>query len=396
MAPNFNSVPAALVNPMGSNAIVPVQLPQVNSSAIDENMATLRSELQKMFYDNFGIEPKPVSRMYQKPYPEYFDALPYPQGYKVPDFAKFNGVDNKTTWEHVSQYLAQLGEAGNTDPLKVRLFPLSLAGTAFSWFSALPYGSINTWYHLEKKFHEHFYSGDNELKLSHLTSVRQKHDESVTDYIKRFRDTKNRCYSLVVTERDMADLVLNGLRTHIKERIEGYEYLSISQVLQRALAQESRSKETKDLHRSKSDRPRINTVEYNSDNSDDEADIYAAEFVWPSKAKPYTCDALKPIRKNREDEMTFSFDVAKCDRIFDAMLKDKYIRLSHTLPPFEELKRRAYCKYHNSFSHATNDCNVFRRQIQSAINDGRLSFADMQIDKQPFPMNTLELQGKRS
>jgi hypothetical protein len=220
MAPNFNSVPVARVNPMASNAVVPVQSPQVNSSAIDENMATLRSDLQKMFYDNFGIEPKPVSRMYQKPYPEYFDALPYPQGYKVPDFAKFNGVDNKTTWEHVSQYLAQLGEAGNSDPLKVRLFPLSLTGTAFSWFSALPYGSINTWYHLEKKFHEHFYSGDNELKLSHLTSVRQKHDESVTDYIKRFRDTKNRCYSLVVTERDMADLVLNGLRTHIKEELK--------------------------------------------------------------------------------------------------------------------------------------------------------------------------------
>jgi hypothetical protein len=68
----------------------------------------------------------------------------------------------------------------------VCLFPLSITGTAFSWFSDLPYGSINTWYHLEKKFHEHFYSGDNELKLSHLTSVRQKHDESVTDYVKRF------------------------------------------------------------------------------------------------------------------------------------------------------------------------------------------------------------------
>ena len=72
------------------------------------------------------------------------------------------------------------------------------------------------------------------LKLSHLTSVRQKHDESVTDYVKRFRDTKNRCYSLVITERDMADLVLNGLRTHLKEKIEGYEILRVNQVLQRA------------------------------------------------------------------------------------------------------------------------------------------------------------------
>jgi hypothetical protein len=145
----------------------------------------------------------------------------------------------------------------------------------------------------------------------------------------------------------MSDLVLNGFKTHIKERIEGYEFLNVNQVLQRALVQESRSKEIKDMHKPESDRPRIITVEYNSENSDDEADIYTAEFVWPSKAKPYNCDALKPIRKNCEDEIKFSFDVAKCDRIFDAMLKDKYIRISHTLPPLEELERRAYCKYHN-------------------------------------------------
>jgi hypothetical protein len=40
----------------------------------------------------------------------------------------------------------------------------------------------------------------------------------------------------------------------------------------------------------------------------------------------------------------------------------------------DELKRRAYCKWHNSFSHTTNDCKVFRRRIQSAINEIRLVF----------------------
>ena len=124
-----------------------------------------------------------------------------------------------------------MGEAGSNDPLKVRLFPLSLTGTAFSWFSSLPAGTITTWYYLEKKFHEHFYSGDSELKLSHLTSVKQKHDESVTDYVKRFRDTKNRCYSLVITKKEITNLGLSGLRTHIRERVEGYELLNINQVL---------------------------------------------------------------------------------------------------------------------------------------------------------------------
>ena len=77
----------------------------------------------------------------------------------------------------------------------------------------------------------------------------------------------------------MADLVLNGLRTHLKEKIEGYEFLNVNQVLQRALAQESRGKEIRIEHKSKSDRPRFNMVEYSSENSDDEADVYAAEFV---------------------------------------------------------------------------------------------------------------------
>jgi len=90
----------------------------------------------------------------------------------------------------VSQYLAQLGEASSCKALAIRMFPLSLTGIAFSWFASLAPGSINSWLDLEKKFHEHFFSGSKELKLSHLTSVKQQRDEPVVDYFRRFRDTK--------------------------------------------------------------------------------------------------------------------------------------------------------------------------------------------------------------
>jgi hypothetical protein len=66
----------------------------------------------------------------------------------------------------------QLGEAGFNDVLRVRLFSLSLTRTAFSWFSSAP-NSILNWNQLERKFHEHFFSGETENKLSDLTSVRQ-------------------------------------------------------------------------------------------------------------------------------------------------------------------------------------------------------------------------------
>ena len=69
--------------------------------------------------------------------------------------------------------------------------------------------------------------------------------------------------------------------------------------------------------------------------------------------------------------------------------------MSHVIPSLEELKRRAYCKWHNSFSHATNDCNVFRRQIQSAVNEDPLVVPQIQIDNNPFPVHAVEIQNPK-
>ena len=117
----------------------------------------------------------------------------------MPEFIKFTGEDSRTTREHVSQFNAQMGIHGTLDHLKIRMFPLSLSGAVFLWFSALSSNSIQTWSQLEHKFHEHFYNGDNELWLCHLTSVKQKQDEPVAEYIRRFKDIKNRCYSVVIS-----------------------------------------------------------------------------------------------------------------------------------------------------------------------------------------------------
>ena len=122
------------------------------------------------------------SRLYQKLYPPEFDFVSYPAGWRIPEFVKFNGDDSRTTWEHVSQYILQLGEVSFNDALRVRLFSFSLTGTAFSWFSSLAPNSILNSNQLDRRFHEHFFSEENEAKLSDLTSVRQGRDEPVSDY----------------------------------------------------------------------------------------------------------------------------------------------------------------------------------------------------------------------
>jgi hypothetical protein len=259
---------------------------------------------------------------------------------------------------------------------------LSLSGTAFTWFTSLAPNSISTWAPLEKKFHEHFYSGETELRLSDLTMVRQKYNEHVHDYIRRFRNVKNRCFSLNIAEKELVDLVFLGLLPHIKDELEGQEFVDVNHVLQKALTCENRDKYVKqysrfedNIIREKEDQI-VNTLDYKGVSaSDDNTDICIAEWVQTPVSKPFACSALKPTPTKRE-KIKYTFDVSNCDVIFDTLLQERIIRVGecHVPPLPEELAGRDYCKWHNSFSHATNNCNVFRRQVQSAIDDGRLIF----------------------
>ena len=95
----------------------------------------------------------------------------------------------------------QLGEASFNDALCVRLFSLSLIGTTFSWFSSLAPNSIHNWSQLEHKCHDHFFSWKTEAKLLDLTWIKQGRDEPASDYFKRFKEIKNQCFSLMISEK---------------------------------------------------------------------------------------------------------------------------------------------------------------------------------------------------
>jgi hypothetical protein len=50
----------------------------------------------------------------------------------------------KTILEHVGQFILQCGEPSANDALKLKIFPLSLSDTAFTWFTSLAPNSIFT------------------------------------------------------------------------------------------------------------------------------------------------------------------------------------------------------------------------------------------------------------
>ena len=229
-----------------------------------------------------------------------------------------------------------------------------------------------------------------EKKITDLVKPRQRNDESIESFVQRLRDVKNKCYSMVLDDRQLVDLPFQGLLPNIKDKYTSQEFESLSHLVQRISNQDIKAFEPKRAWNKK-----VSFVdEATSSDSDEEPVISLVE--WVKNKKSMSCPfGHKELEK-------FAFNITKADRIFDFLLQEGQIKLSpnHVIPSVEELKKIKYCKWHNATSHSTNECKVFGQQLQSDIESGRLKFdssktqKSMKIDQHPFPTNMLEAKGK--
>nr|CAD40251.2 OSJNBb0096E05.7 [Oryza sativa Japonica Group] len=223
------------------------------------------------------IQQQPIQQTppIQQPYPDWFERVPLPNQFKVPDLSKFLGQDGVSTYEHISRFLAQCGEASAIDALKGMIAPIR-----------------------EKFLSEDFDS------LSHPIQKVTLHEHRFAEVRKSSKKVNHVC-------------------------------------------------------------PYI----YGLNDDEDDSEIAAAEWVRSKNVIP--CQWVKSSGK----EEKYDFGITKADKIFDLLLREKQIQLSagHTIPSAEELGKKRYCKWHNSGSHSTNDCKVFREQIQVAIEGGKIS-----------------------
>jgi hypothetical protein len=115
-------------------------------------------------------------------------------------------------------------------------------------------------------------------------------------------------------------------------------------VLQRAVIHENHARD----HRSHSrfrdnntwDRENqgVNFVDEEASDDESDAEICVAGWVDMPKNKSITCPFLKP-NPSRKDEMRFTFDVSKCDKLFNILVQGGVIRLKegHNIPTPESL-----------------------------------------------------------
>jgi hypothetical protein len=131
------------------------------------------------------------------------------------------------------------------------------------------------------------------LDLVDLVALLQGNDESVNDYTWRFQDTRNRRFQIHLKEKQLAGLASNEMSYYLRERLEDIQFFTLAQLHQKALACESRYRDTtKAVHHN------IHIVDCNMSRSNDEPqEVYVAEMVWPKQAKSSSCSSLQPIQK---------------------------------------------------------------------------------------------------
>jgi hypothetical protein len=184
----------------------------------DANIDLLVQRMTDVLQNQFGLKPKNQGHVYTPPFPEWYHRVALPNRVKVPsEFTKFSGQDDTSTVEHIARYLMQLREASADEAFRIRSFPLSLTGPAFTWLTSLSAHSICSWNDLEQKFHAHYFIGSNEKKLIDLTTLRQRNNETPMEFLRRFRETKSMCFSLNIPDDQLAGMAIARMLPAVRE-----------------------------------------------------------------------------------------------------------------------------------------------------------------------------------
>lgn len=72
-----------------------------------------------------------------------------------------------------------------------------------------------------------------EKTIADLVDLKQRANESGFESVKRFRETKNLCFSMTLPDNQLAALAVRGLMPPLREKLAGSEFENLSQLAQK-------------------------------------------------------------------------------------------------------------------------------------------------------------------
>jgi hypothetical protein len=69
------------------------------------------------------------------------------------------------------------------------------------------------------------------MKITDPTRLKLRNDETIVGFIQRFREVKNKCYSLNLGDKQLAELAIQGLLPPLREKYASHDFESLSQLV---------------------------------------------------------------------------------------------------------------------------------------------------------------------
>ena len=111
--------------------------------------------------------------------------FPLPAKFRMPQIEAFDGA--KDLVDHLNMYKNQMELHGYQDPVRCRVFAITLKGPVLAWFNILSPSSISSFRELSIAFVSHFIEARTYKKPNyHLLTIKQSLQESLKSYVQIF------------------------------------------------------------------------------------------------------------------------------------------------------------------------------------------------------------------
>lgn len=148
---------------------------------------------------------------YVGPYVEWIHStIPNPK-LKIPPFVLYSGQSRAQ--EHICRYKTSMGLVTTNKAVLCKAFPSTLSNRTLTWFTLLKQGTIDSWKLLKKSFMDKFNTAGIIPKTrGDLANVKQRDDEILLEYLKRFRRYMTRLMQLLRIQLSHALRTASGRR----------------------------------------------------------------------------------------------------------------------------------------------------------------------------------------
>ncbi|CAL2258372.1 unnamed protein product [Prunus armeniaca] len=274
-----------------------------------------------------------VDQANSSPFTAEIEQAAPPKRFSTPSFIYFKGDSNPKS--HLKHFKSLMILYKAEDTLMCKVFAMTLQGAAQDWFHTLLSGSISSFKELAYTIKKN---------PDHLFNLHKKSDESLRDYIKRFKAERA---NIIGCDDQIAS---SAFKRRLPTECELYRELTISphQTLVEVFATAERYALWDD--------DRIVAKEA------DQAAEQASKENGKRRSQPQEC---APVEKSY---IKFTIPI---HQILTQVKDMPWLKKPSPLkgnPTKKDTSR--YCTFHEGHGHYTNDCFAWKRHLEDLVRDG--------------------------